>query len=136
VALAPPPDVRAAVHDLIALHGHLTDDGELDRMGEVFAPDVVYDVSDLGGGELRGLAMIREAALMLGEGNPVGHHVTNVVVTSTDDDAVVHARSKGLGVCTDGTCGSVVYEDVVQWGDGGWRITHRTVRARRTSLAR
>lgn len=56
--VAPPAGARAAVHDLVSLHGHITDDGELERMREVFSPDVVYDVSDLGGGELRGLAMI------------------------------------------------------------------------------
>lgn len=131
-----PADVRAAVHDLLSLHGHITDDGELERMGEVFSPDVVYDVSDLGGGELQGLSVLREAALALGAGNPVGHHVTNVLVTPTDDDAVVHARSKGIGIRTDGTCGSVVYEDVVRLGREGWRITRRTVRARRTPLQR
>ncbi len=134
--VAPPADVRAAVHDLVSLHGHITDDGELERMGEVFSPDVVYDVSDLGGGELRGLAMLHEAALALGERNPLGHHVTNILVSSTDDDAVVHARSKGIGILTDGTCGSVVYEDVIRLGNEGWRITRRKVRARRTPLKR
>ncbi len=38
-------DDRAAVQDVVALHGHLTDDGEFDRMTEVFSDDVVYDVS-------------------------------------------------------------------------------------------
>ena len=36
---------RLAVSELIALHGHLVDDGELDRSDEVFTADVVYDLS-------------------------------------------------------------------------------------------
>jgi len=63
-------DTRAAVHDLLVRHGHLTDDGAFDRMAEVFTPDVVYDVTDLGGCPLHGLAALRTAALALGEANP------------------------------------------------------------------
>lgn len=42
------PSDRFAINDLISLHGHLMDSGELDRLDELFIPDVVYDVSDLG----------------------------------------------------------------------------------------
>jgi hypothetical protein len=125
----------AVITDLINWHGHLTDSGEFDRMHELFAVDVVYDVTDLGGGVLRGLAALREAALDLGEGNPVAHHVTNVVLTKTADD-LVHALSKGIGINVDGSIGSVTYEDTVERGDKGWRISHRTVRARRVPLMR
>uniref|UniRef100_UPI003F499E89 nuclear transport factor 2 family protein n=1 Tax=Pseudonocardia sp. CA-138482 TaxID=3240023 RepID=UPI003F499E89 len=127
---------RAAIHDVIALHGHLTDDGELDRYGEVFSQDIAYDVSALGFGELRGLDALREAALALGPGNPVGHHVSNILVTATDDPNTAHARSKGTGIMADGTCGSVVYEDVLRRGSEGWRITRRAVRPRRAPLIR
>jgi hypothetical protein len=81
-------DDRAAIREVIALHGHLVDGGELDRLGEVFTDDVVYDVTDLGGAPLVGLAAQRDAALALGEGNPVGHHVTNTVVTEEPDGRV------------------------------------------------
>ena len=46
-----------------------------------------------GGEKLVGLAAIREAALALGDANPVAHHVTNIVLRETAD-GVVHARSK------------------------------------------
>lgn len=124
---------RAAVTELIHLHGHLFDGGELDRLDELFTDDVVYDVSDLGGGALVGVTAIREAALSLGEGNPVAHHVTNVVLTELPDGAV-RALSKGLGVNADGTCGSVTYDDRVMRGAQGWRISHRAVLARRVPL--
>ncbi|MFE7746169.1 nuclear transport factor 2 family protein [Nocardia sp. NPDC057455] len=96
----------------MAGHGHLVDAGELDRMDELFTADVIYDLTDLGFGELRGVPALREAALALGDANPVGHHVTNVLITENDAGTVV-VRSKGIGIDADGGCGSVTYEDVV-----------------------
>ena len=133
-------DDRIAITDLINEHGHLTDRGDFDGLAALFTEDVVYDVSALGGGEsalgggeLAGLAAAREAALALGDANPVAHHVTNIVLHEAPD-GVVHARSKGLGVLADGRTGSVTYEDTVQRTPAGWRITHRIIRPRRTPL--
>lgn len=126
-------DDRLAIHELLALHGHLVDAGELDRLDEVLATDTVYDVSDLGGEPLRGTAAIREAALALGAGNPVGHHVTNVILAAAND-STVHARSKGIGVLGDGTTNSVTYEDTITRGADGWRISYRRILARRAPL--
>ena len=126
-------DDRTAITDLINLHGHLTDSGDFDGLREVFVPDVVYDVGDLGGGVIVGLTALRDAALALGERNPVAHHVTNIVVTEAADGRA-RAISKGIGVNADGTTGSVTYEDTLVRGDHGWRISRRTVRARRMPL--
>lgn len=127
------PDDRTAITDLISLHGHLCDDGELDRLDEVFAEDVVYDVSDMGFGQLHGPAALKEAGEALGDANPVGHHVTNVILTEVTQDEI-HARSKAIGIFADGTAGSTVYQDVVKRGPHGWRITRRTLQARRKPL--
>ena len=127
------PEDRFAVTDLIASHGHIVDAGAFDRFGELFTPDIVYDVSDLGGEPLIGIPAIRDAGLRLGAANPVGHHVTNTVLTLTAD-GTVRARSKFLGVRGDGTVASGVYEDTVVRTPAGWRISHRVVRARRTPL--
>ncbi|HEY3504137.1 MAG TPA: nuclear transport factor 2 family protein [Actinocatenispora sp.] len=123
---------RTAVTELIARHGHLVDSGRIDRLDEVFTTDTTYDVTDLGGGVLHGTAAIREATLALGDGHPVGHLVTNTVLTETPDG--IRALSKGLGVLADGTCGTVTYDDTVVRGEHGWRITHRTVLAHRRPL--
>ena len=56
-------DDRSAIAELISLHGHLFDEGELDRLDELFTDDVVYDVRDFGQEPLRGIAAIRAAAL-------------------------------------------------------------------------
>lgn len=117
----------------MALHGHLMDNGELDRLNELFTADVVYDLSALGLGELRGIEAIKQAALALGDDNPPGHHVTNVVITAVDENSA-RVMSKGIGVRADGSIGTVVYSDIVRLETGGWRIVHRTVIPRKRPL--
>ncbi|WP_250001768.1 nuclear transport factor 2 family protein [Actinoplanes sp. M2I2] len=126
-------DDRITITDLINSHGHLTDCGDFNGLATLFTEDVVYDVSALGGGELVGIAAVREAGPALGDANPVAHHVTNIVLRETTGGAV-EALSKGFGVMADGSTGSVTYEDTVELTAAGWRITHRIVRARRTPL--
>lgn len=126
---------RISISDLINLHGHFTDAGQLDQADRLFTPDVTYDVGNLGGAPLYGPAEIREAALALGAANPVGHHVTNIVITEIDEHSA-RVRSKGIGVRADGTAGSVVYDDVVTRLPDGWKISYRKVTARRTPLGR
>ncbi|MFF3405084.1 nuclear transport factor 2 family protein [Streptomyces sp. NPDC002742] len=124
---------RLAITELLSLHGHVVDDGRLDRFDELFTSDVVYDLTDFGQEPLFGVAAIRDAASALGSANPVAHHVTNVVVT-TSADGRVQVRSKGLGIKADGSCGSVAYQDTVVLTADGWRISHRKVSPRRTPL--
>ncbi|KND33471.1 nuclear transport factor 2 family protein [Streptomyces acidiscabies] len=124
---------RLAIHELIALHGHLVDDGDLHRLDELLTPDAVYDLSDFGRPPLIGIDAFREAALALGAANPVAHHVTNVVIVASDADSA-QVRSKGLGVMVDGSCGSVSYDDTVVRTPGGWRISRRQMAVRRVPL--
>ncbi|HEY2280582.1 MAG TPA: nuclear transport factor 2 family protein [Streptosporangiaceae bacterium] len=124
---------RVDISDLINLHGHLTDAGELDQAGELFTTDVTYDLSDFGLGSRHGTAAIRAAALALGPANPVGHHVTNLVITAIDDSSA-RVQSKGIGIKADGTAGSVTYDDVVTRQGSSWKISYRKVTARRAAL--
>jgi hypothetical protein len=124
---------RGIITDLINRYGHLVDTGQFDRMHEILTEDVVYDVTDLDGGVLVGLEALRQAALTVGDGNPLAHHVTNIVLDEATGD-LVHALSKGLGVMADGGIGSVTYEDRIERRDRGWRIAQRTVRSRRSPL--
>ena len=126
---------RVAITELIAMHGHLVDSGRLDRLVELFTDDVVYDVSALGGDPLIGPGALRDAGLALGDNNPVGHHVTNTVITEAAGDTV-RALSKAIGIMTDGTCGSSTYEDTVVRTDAGWRISHRRIVPHRKPLGR
>lgn len=124
---------RIDISDLINLHGHLTDAGDLDRAGELFTPDVTYDLDDFGLGSLHGTASVRAAALAVGDANPVGHHVTNIVITRIDDRSA-RVQSKGIGVMADGTAGSVAYDDIVKRQPDGWKISCRKVTAMRAAL--
>ena len=127
------PDDRAAISELLALHGHLFDDGELDRLDRLFTGPVSYDVTALGGGVLHGIEAIRAASLTLGDRNPVGHHVTNIVLAEQPDGSI-RARSKAIGVYADGTAGTVTYDDTIVRTAEGWPISTRTVVPRRAPL--
>ncbi len=124
---------RLAIADLVALHGHLFDEGELDRLDELFTADVVYDASDFGQEPMHGIDAIRLGALALGDRNPVAHHVTNLVISPVDDHTA-SVRCKGLGVTSDGKSSSVTYIDTVSRTPVGWRIGHRRLQARRQPL--
>jgi 3-phenylpropionate/cinnamic acid dioxygenase small subunit len=120
-----PTDDRLAIHELLALHGHLVDGGALDRLDELFTDDVVYDLTPLGGTTLSGIEAIRVSAVQRGDRNPVAHLVTNIVVE--EHDGKITARSKFLGVRRDGSVGSGVYDDVLRRTADGWRISRRRV---------
>ncbi|WP_232661468.1 nuclear transport factor 2 family protein [Pseudonocardia sp. TRM90224] len=121
-------DDTLAIHHLLAMHGHLVDSGDLGRLDELFTPDAVYDVSALGQRPLRSIAEFRAATEAFADHpmNPVGHHVTNILVTELPDGTVTVA-SKGIGVRADGTAGSVTYRDRVVRCADGWRIAERCV---------
>jgi len=121
------------IGEIISLHGHLADAGQLDDFDKVFTEDVTYDLTPLGGGQLKGVYAMRDAALALGDKNPVGHHVTNIII-SEGEDGMVHATSKAIGIRADGSCGSLVYDDILAKQDGNWRISYRKVTLRKTPL--
>jgi 3-phenylpropionate/cinnamic acid dioxygenase small subunit len=122
---------RLAIHDVITLHGHIADDRDWGRLGDLFTDDAVLDLEDFGYGTLRGLQAIEDLSRgsQDDKGQPLGHHATNIIVVGQDGDSV-RARSKALAVMADGTSGTAVYEDTLRRGDRGWRIIHRKVVAR------
>ena len=123
-------DDRWAIAEIVSLHGHLFDEGRLDRLADIFVPEVVYDMSDLGMGTFEGIETIRRAALQLGERNPLAHLVTNVVIVDDAPDAAT-VKSKGLVIRADGTFGNVSHLDTLVRRDGQWRISRRVITALR-----
>jgi hypothetical protein len=121
-------DDRLAIHELISLHGHLADDGRADELDLLLTHDAQYDIEDFGLGVVVGLPALRELWAAAPGDQPLGHHVTNVVVT--DRDGEVRVRSKGLSVMSTGAAGTVVYDDIVVKTADGWRISSRKVIAR------
>src|SRR5580704_11220327 len=49
-----------AIQQLLALYGHVIDEREWQRVGELFTATAVYDMSDFGLGVVHGAAAIRE----------------------------------------------------------------------------
>ncbi len=121
---------RLAIHELISLHGHLADDRRDEDLGLLLTPDAVYDLRAFGLGHVRGLPAIRAMHVERPGNQPVGHHVSNVLVGECRDGGVA-VRSKGLSVMADGTAGTCTYDDVVVRVEGGWRIARRRVLAAR-----
>jgi hypothetical protein len=124
---------RCAIAETLSSHGHLFDGGHLERLGEIFAPGVVYDLTDLGMGIFEGIEAIRRGALQLGDRNPIAHHLTNVVIAN-DEHSEVTVRSKGLVIRADGTFGSVNHLDTLVRHDGQWRISRRIITAQRAPM--
>ncbi|MGW4247215.1 nuclear transport factor 2 family protein [Nocardia sp. NPDC004722] len=124
---------RLAIHELLSLHGHLSDTGDFDRFPEIFTEDIHYDLTAYNAGIVTGIPALRDLALQLGDRNPVAHHVTNIIVTPPTPTAA-HTLSKGLAINLDGTTASVTYDDTLTRTPTGWRITHRRVLPRRKPL--
>src|SRR5688500_16752702 len=97
---------RLAIHELVALHGHLADDRRPEDLDQLLTPDSAYDVTAFGLGVVRGLAAITELFAAAPGDQPRGHHVTNVIVTEDASSSDrVQVRSKGLSVMPDGRAG-------------------------------
>ena len=119
-----------AIHELLALYGHIIDEREWQRVDELFTATTVYDMTDFGLGSVQGAAAIRELWSRPDASHPIAHHATNIVI-SEQPDGTVRVLSKGLGVGPNGRVGSVVYRDVVERTPAGWRFASRHGRLRR-----
>jgi len=118
------------IQRLIDLYGHILDERQFDRVGELFTDDALYDVADFGSGVHRGAAAIGQLWAAPEAKHPLGHHATNTIITE-GPDGVVRVVSKGMGVRANGTVSSVLYRDVVVRTPAGWRICERIATPRR-----
>jgi hypothetical protein len=119
-----------AIHELLALYGHIIDEREWSRVGELFTASSVYDMSEFGLGVVHGAQAIGELWSRPDAMHPLAHHASNILV-SEDADGTVRVLSKGLGLGRNGRIGSVVYRDVVERTQAGWRFAARTAYLRR-----
>lgn len=133
-------DDRLAIHEVIALHGHLCDAAAYERFDEVFTADLEVDVTDLGLRPLpaedparRRLDAYIAVARERGPGTTLAMHVGNTVVgADADEPDGARAWSKGFTLGADGSAVSFTYVDLLVRTERGWRIRHRTVSPRRT----
>jgi hypothetical protein len=124
-----PHDILA-IHELLARYGHIIDEREWQRVGELFTERTRYDMREFNLGEVHGAAAIGALWSDPQAAHPLAHHATNILV-SEDADGTVRVLSKGLGIGVNGRVGSVVYRDVVEKTAAGWRFLSRSAHLRR-----
>ncbi|AMM19234.1 hypothetical protein AX769_02665 [Frondihabitans sp. PAMC 28766] len=126
-------DDRLDITEILALHAHLFDENQLDRLDELFTPDAVYDMRASGIGVFEGIDTIRVAAGRMSESGhaPLAHFVTNILITGVDDDNA-SAQSKGLMIMADGSLHAVTHADTLRRQDGHWRLSRRVITPVRT----
>jgi len=119
---------RLDIYETLALHAHIFDADEVDRAEELFTADAVYDMSRAGLGVFNGVDVIRAAAAKMSQSGhaPLAHFLTNIVLTSSDEDTAT-ARSKCLMIMSDGAVQGVTYDDTLRRLDGGWRVSRRVI---------
>ena len=121
---------RLAIHELLALYGHLIDEREWSRLDEIMTADLYYDATDFGLGITNTLEDLRAIWTSDEARHPLAHHATNIVITE-DADGTVRVLSKGVGVGYKGRVGSVTYRDVVVKTAEGWKFAARELDLRR-----
>jgi len=119
---------RLDIAETLALHAHLVDADQLDRIDDLFTPDAVYDMTAPGLGIFEGIETIRAAAAQMSASGhaPIAHFLTNVILTSTRDDEAT-ALSKCLMIMATGTIQGVTYDDTLRRDRGHWRISRRVI---------
>jgi hypothetical protein len=119
---------RLDIAETLALHAHLVDADQLDRIDELFTPDAVYDMTGPAIGIFEGIDTIRAAAAQMSASGhaPIAHFLTNVVLTSTSEDEAT-ALSKCLMIMATGTTQGVTYDDTLRRDHGQWRISRRVI---------
>jgi SnoaL-like domain len=112
----------AEIAQLLARYCHIVDNGEWDRLGEIFAPDGSMTVTGLyethtGPAALR--TLYSETM-----NHPLAHNSTSVVVVEDQADSA-RVVSKWVTVRVDGLTGTGVYADDLVRTAAGWRVQAR-----------
>jgi len=113
------------IHQLLGHYGHLVDAKQWDRLGEVFTPDGVFDVTRYGMERCTGLEAVTK--FFASATHPPAHHMVNVYVF--EEGGTTRARSKWLIPDGSGMSGGD-YLDVLVRTPGGWRVRERFVEPR------
>ena len=119
---------RLEIAETLALHAHVADADQHDRIDDLFTPDAVYDMTAPGIGIFEGVETIRAAAAQMSASGhaPLAHFLTNTVLTSTGDDEAT-ALSKCLMIMDTGAVQGVTYDDTLRRHEGQWRISRRVI---------
>ena len=122
---------RIELHELPGRYGDAIDDRAWPRLAQIFTEDATFDLRDLGGPKLEGLAEIQRYMDTEAQ-HPQTHLMTNIYVDEVPgggDTAKLAFRivalRKGQSV------GSASYYDDVVKTPAGWRVKNRVITLRR-----
>jgi hypothetical protein len=122
---------RLELHELPGRYGDAIDDRAWDRLDEIFTPDAVFDLTDLGSRRCEGLDDIKRFMDEEAE-HPRAHLMTNIYVDETTSGAQLRFRI--VAPLGEARVGTASYYDAVVKTPAGWRVQHRVItRRRRTS---
>jgi hypothetical protein len=124
---------RLELHELPGRYGDAIDDRAWDRLGEIFTPDAVFDLTDLGSRRCDGLDDIKRFMDTEAE-HPRAHLMTNIYVDETTDG--VQLRFRIVAPLGEGRVGTASYYDDVVTTPAGGRVQHRVITRRRRPSAK
>ncbi|MDH4147192.1 MAG: nuclear transport factor 2 family protein [Acidimicrobiia bacterium] len=123
---------RLELHELPGRYGDAIDDRNWPGLARIFTEDATFDLTDLGGPKLAGLAEIQRFMDTEAQ-HPQTHLMTNIYADETPEGAKlafrIVARAKGGVFFT-----ASYYDDVVRT-PAGWRVKDRVITSRRRPLA-
>jgi 3-phenylpropionate/cinnamic acid dioxygenase small subunit len=119
---------RIELHELPGRYGDAIDDRDWPRLARVFTEDAVFDLTDLGGPRLEGLAEIQRYMDEEAD-HPRTHLMTNIYADDAPDGATLRFRIVAL--LKDRTVGTASYYDDVVRTPEGWRVKNRVIELRR-----
>jgi hypothetical protein len=120
-------DDELGILRVLSLYCHVVDDRALDRLGEVFTDDVLFEPPNR---SYRGLDGIREYYATVADKSAIkviGHYTLDSVIDIEPDGVTARSRSKGFGYRADMGYVLSEYQDVLAKTAGGWRIKHRRI---------
>jgi 3-phenylpropionate/cinnamic acid dioxygenase small subunit len=119
---------RLELHELPGRYGDAIDDRDWDRLDQIFTEDAVFDLTDLGGPDLHGLAEIKRFMDEDAE-HPRTHLMTNIYVDETSEGVRLYFRIVAL--LPERVVGTASYYDDVVKTPAGWRVKNRVIKLRR-----
>ncbi|MFN0088910.1 MAG: nuclear transport factor 2 family protein [Acidimicrobiales bacterium] len=124
---------RLELHELPGRYGDAIDDRDWERLGRIFTEDATFDLTDLGGPKLEGLAEIKRYMDEEAQ-HPQTHLMTNIYVDEAPDRVTLRFRIVALR--RDKPVASGNYYDTVVKTPAGWRVKDRVFTIRRRDRKR
>ena len=119
---------RLELHELPGRYGDAIDDRDWPRLARIFTEDATFDLTDLGGPRLAGLADIQRY-MDIEAAHPRTHLMTNIYADETDAGVKLFFRIVAL--LPDRKVGTASYFDDVVKTPAGWRVKDRIITLRR-----